>query len=99
MGLEPLPVTFVAESPAAAAALQRELGGAVRVVADGAVAAEEGEEDEEAQRQRWMAPPLLTLVLPGTDVPRQMLEPSLGLVVVTQSDYEAAYEEQVGGRR
>lgn len=100
IGFEMPGVTFVAETPAAAAALQQELGGAVRVVAAGQEAEEE-DEAERAQRQLARRPMLLTVVVPGRDLPDelQMVQPPLGLNLVSETDYTAAFEEQVRLKR
>lgn len=100
IGFEMPGVTFVAETPAAAAALQQELGGSVRVVAAG----QEAEEEEEAERAQWQLarrPMLLTVVVPGRDLPGelQMAQLPLGVNMVSEEDYTAAFEEQVRSRR
>ncbi len=96
---QPALVTFVAESPAAAAALQRELGDAVRVVADGQQTQEEAEvEAELARRQQSGLPALTMVVTPGRDWPPdlQMVQLPFGMTLATEEDYDAVFEEQVG---
>lgn len=96
---QPALVTFVAESPAAAAALQRELGDAVRVVADGQEAQEEAEvEAELARRQQSGLLALTMVVTPGRDWPPdlQMVQLPFGVTLATEEDYDAVFEEQVG---
>ena len=90
-------VTFVAETPAAAAALQQELGPAVRVVADGQEAQAAEEDVGQARRPPPTTPVLLTVVAPGRDLPLdlQLVTPPPGMSLATEDDYDAVFAEQV----